>query len=45
MFGVLADQKGSGILLVNPSVPKFAYPTCLLGRQKSWENFLKKEYS
>ena len=33
------------ILLANPQVPKFVCPTCLLGRQKSWENFPKKKYS
>jgi hypothetical protein len=31
--------------LANPQVPKFVCPTCLLGRQKSWENFPKKKYS
>jgi hypothetical protein len=24
-----------GVLLANSEVPKFVYPTCLLGRQKS----------
>jgi hypothetical protein len=32
------------ILLANPEVPNFVYPTCLLGRQKSWGNFPKKKY-
>src|SRR5437899_2397203 len=32
------------ILLANSEVPKFVYPTCLLGRQKSLGNLRKKKY-
>src|SRR5438309_8801040 len=34
----------SRILLANSEVPKFVYPTCLLGRQKSLGNLRKKKY-
>ena len=37
-------SKKGGILLANPQVPKFVYPTCLLGRQKSLGNLRKKKY-
>jgi len=30
--------------LANSEVPKFVYPTCLLGRQKSLGNLRKKKY-
>src|SRR5437016_7976869 len=30
------------VLLANSKVPKFVYPTCLLGRQKSLGNLCKK---
>src|SRR5436309_12757452 len=37
-------SKKGGILLANSEVPKFVYPTCLLGRQKSLGNLRKKKY-
>jgi len=42
---LLERQKNERILLANPQVPKLVYPICLLGRQKSWENFPEKKYS
>ena len=41
---VLDAQINGGILLANSKVPKFVYPTCLLGRQKSLGNLRKKKY-
>jgi hypothetical protein len=37
-------SKKGGILLANSELPKFVYPICLLGRQKSLENLHKKKY-
>src|SRR5207249_6582904 len=36
--------RNQGILLANSEGPKFVYPTCLLGRQKSLGNLRKKKY-
>ncbi len=40
MFDItpLPRQVNARILLANSKVPKFVYPTCLLGRQKSLGN-------
>jgi hypothetical protein len=43
-FSLTEVLKKEGILLANSEVPKYVEPTCLLGRQKSWENFPKKKY-
>jgi len=37
-------RENGRILLANSEVPKFVYPTCLLGRQKSLGNLRKKKY-
>jgi hypothetical protein len=43
--GVTRIPINERILLANPKVLKFVYPTCLLGRQKSLGNFPKKKSS
>jgi hypothetical protein len=40
-----AVAKNQRILLVNPQVPKFGYPTCLLGRHVGYPNFSTSKFA